>query len=107
MVKTYRTITTVLGAGNMGTALAQVLADNGHRVHLWNWHEDVLPLQQIKKYRENKKYLRGVKLSHRIIPEESLADALRGSEVIFFVVPVSAMKHTIAFASRNIEHDAI
>ena len=104
---TEQKIVTVLGAGNMGTALAQVLAENGHRVHLWSWNEDVLPLQQIKKYQENKKYLPGVKLSYRIIPEENIVDALCGSEVVFFVVPVFTMKHTIAFASRNIEHDAI
>ncbi len=107
MHKTHRTITTVLGAGNMGTALAQVLAENGHRVHLWNWHDDLLPLQQIEKKRENKKYLPGVKLSHRIITEEKLEDALRGSSVVFFVIPAKTMKHTIAFASRNIEHNAV
>ena len=32
---------TVLGAGNMGTAIAQVIAQNGHNVKLWNYEGDV------------------------------------------------------------------
>ena len=39
----------VLGAGNMGTAIAQVVALNGYRVNLWNYGGDLEPLKQIKE----------------------------------------------------------
>jgi len=92
---------TVLGAGNMGTAIAQVIAKNGYKVNLWNHEGDLLPLRQIKKTQENKKYLKGVKLSKNIIPEESLELALQGTQVVFFVVPSNFMgdivKKTVKF----------
>ena len=100
-------VVTVLGAGNMGTAVAQVLADNGHEVRLWNWEGDHAPLKSIEKKGENTKYLPGVKLSKNIFPKYKIEDALQGAEIIFFVVPSGAMEHTISFAARSIEHKAI
>ena len=41
----------ILGAGNMGTALAQIIASNGHRVRLWNIEQDVL--EEIRDHRVN------------------------------------------------------
>lgn len=100
-------ILTVLGAGNMGTAVAMVLADNGHEVRIWNWEGDHAPLQQIEKYHENKKYLPKVKLSKNIFPKYKIEEALDKAAIIFFVVPSGAMEHTISFAARSIQHNAI
>jgi len=97
----------VLGAGNMGTALAKVLAENGFVVRIWNWEGDLSPLKQIEKYRENKKYLPGFKLPKNILPCYKIAEALKNVEIVFFVVPSVAMSHTVAFASRNMPKDAI
>jgi len=100
-------IVTVLGAGNMGTALAQVLADNGNQVRIWNWEGDHTPLRQIDKYRENKKYLKGVKLSKNIVPKYNIEEALENSHVVFLVIPSGAMEHTISFVARSISHKAV
>ncbi len=100
-------IVAVLGAGNMGTAVAQVLADNGHEVRIWNWEGDHAPLRQIEKYKENKKYLPGVKLSKNIIPCYDIVEALHESSVVFFVVPSTVMEFTISFAARSIKHKAV
>ena len=102
-----RKLIAVLGAGNMGTAVAKVLAGNGHIVRLWNWEGDHLPLAQIEKFGENKKYLPGFKLPKEIIPCYKIEEALAGAEIVFFVVPSGAMEHTIAFAARSIKHNAI
>jgi len=77
----------VLGAGNMGTAVAQVVAGNGFSVSLWNHAGDLLPLQQIEKYGENRKYLKGIKLSRNISAEQDMKEAIRGAGVVFLVVP--------------------
>jgi len=97
----------VLGAGNMGTAVAYVLADNGHQVNIWNWEGDHTPLKQIEKYSENKKYLAGVKLPKNITPQADIAEALHEASVVFFVVPSTAMEYTISFAARSIKHNAV
>ena len=106
-MKKQKQIITVLGAGNMGTAIAQVLADNGHEVRLWNWEGDHTPLKQIEKFGENKRYLPGVKLSKNIIPKYKIEEALSNSSMVFFVVPSDAMEHTISFGARSIEPNTI
>lgn len=102
-----KSILTVLGAGNMGTAIAKVLAENGHEVRLWNWEGDLAPLRQIAKYHENKKYLPGIKLPKNIIPTEKIWDAIHSSEIVFFAIPSGVLEHTVSFAARSIKHDTI
>ncbi len=97
----------VLGAGNMGTVIAQVLAENGYQVNLWNWEGDHDPLKQIEKYKENKKYLPGVKLSVNIKPCFKIELALEKADIVFFVVPSNVMEHTVSFAARSIKNKAI
>jgi len=82
---------TVLGAGNMGTAIANVVAKNGYQVKLWNFEGDIEPLDQIANSGENKKYLPGIKLSKNILPEKNLQAALNNTKVVFFVLPSSVI----------------
>lgn len=78
---------TILGAGNMGTALAHVIGQNGHQVKLWNHLNDQEPLEQIAKFQENKKYLFGVKLSSNVQAEPDLTKALANVKAIIIAVP--------------------
>jgi len=77
--------TAVIGAGNMGTAVAQVLASNGHAVRAWSIETDVL--EEMRDRRLNTKYLSGVELHPGIEPVWDLADAVRGAAVIVLSVP--------------------
>ena len=47
----------VFGAGSWGTALAMVLADNGHEVRLWGHNQE--QIDEINQKHTNKKYLPG------------------------------------------------
>jgi len=97
---------TVLGAGNMGTAIAGIIGKNGHKVKIWNYEGDLEPLKQIKKYHENKKYLPGVKLSENIIAEENLEKAVRGADLIFYALPsgiiLNVVEKTTAFLKKGV-----
>lgn len=86
---------TVLGAGNMGTAIAQSVARNGFKVDLWNHEGDPEPIAQIKKFGENKKYLSGIKLSKNINPTSDLQAAVTGAQIVFFVVPSNVMGNLV------------
>ena len=50
----------VIGAGSWGTALAKLLALNGHSVRMWDLNAE--HLQEMQANRENVRYLPGVKL---------------------------------------------
>ncbi len=75
----------VLGAGNMGTAVAQVLASNGHAVRAWSIETDVL--EEMRDARKNSKYLAGVDLHPGIEPVGQLEKAVGGSDVVVLSVP--------------------
>ncbi len=78
---------TILGAGNMGTALARVLGDNGHDIVVWNYAGDPDPLHQIAEYHENRKYLPGIILAKNVRAEHDLEKALQSSALVILAVP--------------------
>ncbi|MBU8907230.1 NAD(P)H-dependent glycerol-3-phosphate dehydrogenase [Desertibacillus haloalkaliphilus] len=107
----------VIGAGSWGTALALVLADNGHHVKLWGRSED--QIKELNKDRTNHKYLPNVSLPTNIKGYTELSDSVKDTEAILFVVPTKAIREvaaeiksyldtpvTIVHASKGIEPDS-
>jgi glycerol-3-phosphate dehydrogenase (NAD(P)+) len=86
----------LLGAGNMGTAVAQVLAANGHAVRAWSIETDVL--EEMRDRRLNTKYLAGVDLHPSIEPIWELEKAAAGAGVIVLSVP----SHIVAVLARDL-----
>lgn len=75
----------VLGAGSWGTALALVLARNGHEVALWGRHPEAMAI--LKESRVNARYLPDHALPPAISPTAELNEALRGCEAVLLAVP--------------------
>lgn len=75
----------VIGAGNMGTAVAQVLASNGHTVHAWSIETDVL--EDIRDHHLNTKYLPGVDLRPSVEPTWDLEKAVDDAGLVVLSVP--------------------
>lgn len=107
----------VIGAGSWGTALAVILARNGHTVHLWAKDGD--SLAAMEENRENKRYLPGCKFPNTLKIEPSLAAALEASEEILLAVPSHAFREVIvaikpflrkgqgiAWATKGLDHSA-
>ncbi len=75
----------VLGAGNMGTALAQVIATNGHNVRLWSIEHDVL--EEVRDKHLNTRYLEDVRLNDRVEAVWEMGPAVEGARLIIVSVP--------------------
>jgi glycerol-3-phosphate dehydrogenase (NAD(P)+) len=75
----------VLGAGNMGTALAHIIAGNGHDVRIWSIETDVL--DEIELERTNSKYLRDLVLHDAITVSRTLESAIADAHLTLFTVP--------------------
>ncbi|MGD8841982.1 MAG: 2-dehydropantoate 2-reductase N-terminal domain-containing protein, partial [Gammaproteobacteria bacterium] len=60
MTDTDHSIICVLGAGSWGTALAMLLARNGHLVRLWD--RDADHIAALSEQRENRRYLPDIEL---------------------------------------------
>lgn len=92
----------VLGAGNMGTALAQVIAGNGHDVRLWSIEHDVL--EEVRDRHLNTKYLDDIRLHDRITASWELAEAMDGAGIVIVSVPsqvVPSLARDIAGVAAN------
>jgi glycerol-3-phosphate dehydrogenase (NAD(P)+) len=75
----------VLGAGSWGTALANVLAWNGHPTVLWAYEPAVA--EDISERRRNDKYLAGIELEPTLSATSDMAEALRAASVVVSVSP--------------------
>ena len=80
----------VIGAGSWGTALAQVLAGNGHDVGLWARKPEVAAA--INADHRNPRYLSDVTLSGRIAAASAYEDVLEGASAAVIVTPSSIMR---------------
>ncbi|MBR2130046.1 NAD(P)H-dependent glycerol-3-phosphate dehydrogenase [Aerococcus sp.] len=80
----------VLGAGSWGTALAMVLAENGHQVTLWTHNPE--QAREIQTTGKNDRYLPGLVLPKNIIATNDMALALDQADLINFVVPTKAIR---------------
>ncbi|KTB66896.1 NAD(P)H-dependent glycerol-3-phosphate dehydrogenase [Pseudomonas syringae] len=84
----------VLGGGSFGTAIANLLAENGHQVR--QWMRDPEQAEAIRVNRENPRYLKGIKVRPEVEPVTDLTAVLEGSELIFVALPSSALRAVLS-----------
>jgi len=83
----------VLGGGSFGTAIANLLAENGHRVQLWM--RDAEQAEIIRSQRQNPRYLKGVTIAALVEPATDLKQVLDYCELIFVALPSSALRQAL------------
>ena len=84
--------TAVIGSGGWGTAIAILLAENGHNVYLWSWQQ--AETDRLNRDRENKEFLPGIKLSENITCSHDMKECINGAEVVVTAVPSPATRTT-------------
>jgi glycerol-3-phosphate dehydrogenase (NAD(P)+) len=84
----------VLGGGSFGTAVANLLAENGYPVR--HWMRDPAQAEAIRVNRENPRYLKGIKVHPTVEPLTDLLMTLTQSELIFVALPSSALRSVLA-----------
>ena len=97
--------TAILGAGAWGTALAVVLARNGHRTMLGARRGELLNL--LIRKRENATYLPGVEIPPNVDFTDSWLDAVEHASVIVMAVPSRYARSTMVQIASAIGPDAI
>lgn len=85
----------VIGAGSWGTALANVLGNNGHNVGLWARKSEVV--QGINADHVNPRYLSDITLSENVVATLSHQDAVLRARAALVVTP-SSMARGVARA---------
>ena len=95
----------VVGAGAWGTALANVLAANGHAVSLWAREPDVV--EAINDGHENLRFLPGVCLQEAVRATGKMAEALGDAELVTYVAPSHALREVVASGAAAVRPDAV
>jgi len=94
----------VVGAGAWGTALADLLARNGHQTMLWAREDDVAA--SINEVHENRRFLAGAALTPSLRASADLARALHGEPELVVFAPPSQVLRKLADAARSHLHDS-
>jgi len=87
---------TVLGGGSFGTAIANIIATNGHRTFLWM--RDPGCAAQTQAGRENSRYLPGYPLVEGLEVTSDLKEAVSQSDLVFVSIP----SHSFRAVTRQI-----
>ncbi|MBN1268812.1 MAG: NAD(P)-dependent glycerol-3-phosphate dehydrogenase [Kiritimatiellae bacterium] len=83
----------ILGDGGWGTALALVLHQNGHGVRVWGPFPDYIA--EIKRTRENRKFLPGVRLPAELLWTSEREEAIAGADAVVLAVPSRFFKSVV------------
>lgn len=110
--------TTVIGAGSWGTAIAFVLAENGHDCLLWARRSE--QSEEITDKHMNHAYLPGIVLPENLRATSHLEEAVKHGETVIIAVPTKAIREIcgqinemdidakiIVHVSKGIEPDSL
>ena len=75
----------VLGAGSYGTALAILLASNGHNVTLWA--RNSAQVENMQQERTNTHYLPDVAFPPSLTATDNISEAVTTADVVLVAVP--------------------
>ena len=95
----------VVGAGAWGTALADVLARNGHDVRLWAYEADVV--ESINGNHENLRFLGGHKVAPAIRATGDIKEAVEGAELVTLATPSHVLRSILRSAGKSIPRSAL
>lgn len=108
----------VVGGGAWGTALADLLAANGHIARLWAFEPDVV--RALNERHENPVFLPGFSFAPALVATSDHREALEGAELIVYATPSQHLRRVshagreyiakdavLAVASKGIEQDSL
>ncbi|MER5816545.1 MULTISPECIES: NAD(P)H-dependent glycerol-3-phosphate dehydrogenase [Streptomyces] len=95
----------VFGTGSWGTAFAVILADAGCEVTLWGRRPELA--EAVNTTHTNPDYLPGIALPETIRATTDAAEALRGAEFAFLVVPSQTLRANLADWAPHLEPETV
>ncbi|HWK23230.1 MAG TPA: NAD(P)H-dependent glycerol-3-phosphate dehydrogenase [Ureibacillus sp.] len=96
---------TVLGAGSWGTALAQILAENGHHTLVWTHREE--QANEINQFHTNQKYLPNIELPGNLTATSNLEEAVLHGDTLVVAVPTKAIREVCETMSSSLRNKKV
>lgn len=98
-------VVSVIGNGSFGTAIANVIAHNGHRVTIYGRNKE--DINNTRENRVNEKYLPGALLHEKLRFTSNIRTAVGKRDIIIFAIPAQQFGSFIEKNARYIDKDAI
>ena len=95
----------IIGLGNMGTAMANLIAENGYEVIGWEFDENTV--KEINSKNLNSKFLLGIKLNSNLKATKELNEVFDNCEIVFIAIPSRFIKSTLQPFKNKIAKDII
>ncbi|MBK5253760.1 MAG: NAD(P)H-dependent glycerol-3-phosphate dehydrogenase [Peptostreptococcaceae bacterium] len=95
----------IIGGGSWGTALAQTLGKNGHKVALWDIDTNLV--KNMKKDRENKKYLPNIILNDNVELVSDVSVGIKDANIVLFAAPAQRFRSALENALEYLTEDMI
>lgn len=83
----------VLGGGSFGTAMANIMANNGHNVS--QWMRNAEQVEEINLTGVNSRYLPNAELCEELVATTDLEQAIQASDTIFVSIPSKSFEHVV------------
>lgn len=91
---------TVFGTGSFGSALANVLAENGHNVLMWGKNQTTI--NEINTHHTNKSYLKEAQLDSSIKATTNLEEAVHYSDIFIIALPTKAIREVMGNVNNKL-----
>ncbi len=95
----------IIGLGNMGSAIGNLIANNGYEVIGWEYNKKVV--EEINKFHKNEKFLKGITLHPNLRATDKIEEVVSRSDVLFVSIPSAFIKSTLDDKSDIINKDTI
>jgi glycerol-3-phosphate dehydrogenase (NAD(P)+) len=95
----------IIGLGNFGTAIGNLIAENGYDVTGWEYNEDAVGL--INETHENPQYLADVELDPKLAATRDLNLVATQSDVLFVALPSAFLASTLQSIPGEINPKAL
>lgn len=95
----------LVGLGNLGTAVANLIAANGHDV--LGWEHNAAVVEEITRHRTNSTFLPDVALHPALEATNELARVVEECEVVFVAIPSVFVEPTLTQVQQRVPHDRV
>ena len=95
----------IVGAGSWGTALAVLLANNGHDVTVWSYNSS--EILELSHSFENKRKLPGIIIPSSVRFTDDVAFAVKNKDVIITAVPSIHIKNTAKLIAPYVSEEQV
>lgn len=96
---------TVVGAGSWGTALAQVLCDNGNQVKLYDLNQEIV--NDINANHQNSRFFKELTLPQNLTATTNLSEALKETDMILLSVPTKVIREVLKDINQALHHPVV